>query len=140
MRNQVRSRAALLAATGLGLGVLGVAGYFALVLGLGARLPSVRNYAIPNWIVVALGLALSVLAVARARRRLLAGVLLGLNVAVAAAFFEMLYVLSAVPPAAGPPIGALAPDFALPDQGGRTMRLEDFRGKPLLLVFYRGHW
>ena len=24
--------------------------------------------------------------------------------------------------------------------GGQTVRLEDFRGAPLLLVFYRGHW
>jgi peroxiredoxin len=52
----------------------------------------------------------------------------------------MLYVFSVVPPAAGPPVGAPAPDFALRGQGGQTVRLEDFRGKPLLLVFYRGHW
>ena len=130
----------MLAATGLVLGVLGVVGYFALVMGVGARFPWVRNHALPNWILVALGLALSVFAVARARRRLLAGILLGMNVALAAAFFGMLYVFSAMPPAAGPPVGAPAPDFGLRDQGGQTVRLGDFRGKPLLLVFYRGHW
>src|SRR5262249_61177679 len=87
-----RSRAGMLAATGLALGVLGVVGYFVLVMNAGARFPSIRNHAIPSWILVALGLALSVLAVTRARRRLLAGTLLGVNVALAAAFFAMLYV------------------------------------------------
>jgi len=130
----------LLAATGLLLGVVGVVGYFVVALHLGAWLPSVRNDAIPNWILVGLGLALSILAVVRARRRLVPGLLLGLNVAVAAAFSAMLYVVSVMPPASGPSIGAPAPAFALVDQGERTVRLEDFRGAPLLIVFYRGHW
>ena len=34
-------------------------------------------------------------------------------------------------------IGATAPDFALPDQHGRTVRLSDFRGKRnVVVVFY----
>ncbi|NOY82221.1 MAG: thioredoxin-dependent thiol peroxidase [Kiritimatiellaeota bacterium] len=32
--------------------------------------------------------------------------------------------------------GDLAPDFALPDQNGNTVRLEDLRGKKVLLYFY----
>jgi thioredoxin-dependent peroxiredoxin len=32
--------------------------------------------------------------------------------------------------------GDRAPDFALPDQDGRELRLEDFRGKPVVLYFY----
>jgi thioredoxin-dependent peroxiredoxin len=32
--------------------------------------------------------------------------------------------------------GDKAPDFALPDQDGKTMRLSDFKGKKLLLFFY----
>ena len=130
----------LRAATGLGLGVVGVVGYFVVALRLGAWLPTVRNDAIPNWILVGLGLFLSAAAVVRARRRLLPGVLLGLNIALAAAFFSILYVVSAVPAAAGPSVGAPAPAFALVDQSGKTVRLEDFHGAPLLLVFYRGHW
>jgi peroxiredoxin len=47
---------------------------------------------------------------------------------------------SASPSAPGPPVGAPAPAFALVDQRGKIVRLEDFRGAPLLLVFYRGHW
>jgi hypothetical protein len=141
MRDDARSpRSALLATIGVALGVLGVIGYFVVALRLGAWLPSVRNDAIPNWILIGLGFALSVAAFIRARQRILPGFLLGMNFLVAAAFFAMLYVGSAVPPVSGPPIGAPAPAFALVDQAGKSVRLEDFRGAPLLLVFYRGHW
>ena len=67
-------------------------------------------------------------------------VLLGLNASLAALFAAFLYVMLSVPAASGPAIGAAAPDFALVDQSGKTTRLADFRGSPLLLVFYRGHW
>ncbi len=141
MKDDVRRPSpTVLAATGLALGVAGVVGYFLVALRLGAWLPSVRNDAIPNWILVALGLALSALAFVRARRRVLPALLLVVNVAVAAAFAAMLYVVSVVPPASGPLLGVPAPAFALIDQSGRTVRLEHFRGAPLLLVFYRGHW
>jgi peroxiredoxin Q/BCP len=32
--------------------------------------------------------------------------------------------------------GDLAPDFALPDQDGRTVKLSDYRGMPVVLYFY----
>ncbi len=32
--------------------------------------------------------------------------------------------------------GQLAPDFALPDEAGHTVRLSDFRGKTVVLYFY----
>ena len=32
--------------------------------------------------------------------------------------------------------GDLAPDFALPDDAGRVVRLSDFRGQPVVLYFY----
>ena len=32
--------------------------------------------------------------------------------------------------------GSPAPDFALPDQDGHTLRLADFAGRPLVLYFY----
>jgi peroxiredoxin Q/BCP len=35
-------------------------------------------------------------------------------------------------------IGDLAPDFTLPGTGGREYSLSEFRGKPLVLVFYPG--
>lgn len=34
--------------------------------------------------------------------------------------------------------GELAPDFELRDVEGKTVRLSDFRGKPVLLSFLRG--
>ncbi len=35
-----------------------------------------------------------------------------------------------------PAIASVAPEFALPDQNGRTVRLADFRGKWVVLYFY----
>jgi hypothetical protein len=37
-------------------------------------------------------------------------------------------------------IGDPAPSFALADQTGTIVRLEDFEGRPLVMVFYRGFW
>jgi cytochrome oxidase Cu insertion factor (SCO1/SenC/PrrC family) len=36
--------------------------------------------------------------------------------------------------------GLAAPDFLLPTGDGRAFHLSDFRGKNVVLVFYRGHW
>jgi peroxiredoxin len=40
----------------------------------------------------------------------------------------------------GLPVGAKAPDFALPDANGNLVRLSDFRGKNVVLVFYPLDW
>ncbi len=37
-------------------------------------------------------------------------------------------------------IGTPAPDFALPDASGQLVRLSDYRGKPVVLVFYPLDW
>jgi peroxiredoxin len=37
-----------------------------------------------------------------------------------------------------PAAGDVAPDFSLPGTGGRTYRLSEFRGQPVVLVFYPG--
>lgn len=34
------------------------------------------------------------------------------------------------------PIGSLAPDFVLPDEGGTQRRLSEFRGRAVVLYFY----
>jgi peroxiredoxin len=38
------------------------------------------------------------------------------------------------------PVGSEAPDFALPDASGQLVRLSDFRGRPVVLVFYPLDW
>lgn len=130
-----------LALLGLVLVVAGVAGYFAIVLAVPALVPYVRNHALPSWLLVGAGLALSLLALRRGGAgRWTARIALGTGVGLAGLFAVFLYVLLAVPGADGPRLGAPAPDWALADQTGRTVRLADFRGAPLLLVFYRGHW
>ncbi len=129
-----------LAFTGLLLVLAGIVGYFVVVFRLASWLPWVRNDAVPNWILVAAGVALAIVAVRREPGGRTAKVLLGADVALAVLFATMLYVVPVVPRASGPAIGALAPDFALLDQKGRAVRLADLRGAPVLLVFYRGHW
>jgi len=37
------------------------------------------------------------------------------------------------------PLGTPAPDFTLPDTGGKPVSLSDFKGKPLLVVFMCNH-
>ena len=39
---------------------------------------------------------------------------------------------------AGPKVGDAAPGFELPGSGGRTYRLEDYRGNGVILAFYPG--
>ena len=37
-------------------------------------------------------------------------------------------------------VGEPAPGFELTDSDGKLRRLNEFRGKDVVLVFYRGHW
>ena len=36
--------------------------------------------------------------------------------------------------------GQTAPDFTLPDQNGKAVKLSAARGHKVVLVFYRGYW
>ena len=36
--------------------------------------------------------------------------------------------------------GQIAPDFKLPDQNGKGVKLSAERGHKVVLVFYRGYW
>jgi len=130
-----------LAAAGFVLVLAGVAGYFVIVLSAPALAPYVRNTAVPNWLLIVAGVLLSIVAVRRpGAGRWLPGVLLGVNVVLAGLFATFLYVTTALTGEGGPAVGRPAPDWALRDQTGKTIRLADFHGSPLLLVFYRGHW
>jgi hypothetical protein len=138
----VRTRALGPALLGLALVVLGTVGYFVAVIELGAWLPDLRNRAIPSWCLITAGVLLSLVAVSRASRgrKLGAVVVLVLSVALSGLWAAMLYAKFVVPSTPGPTIGARSADFALADPTGRVVHLADFAGKPLLLVFYRGHW
>jgi hypothetical protein len=135
-------RPASLALLGFLLVLIGIVGYFVVVLRFGPFLPTVRNDPVPNWLVITAGLALSVLAIFRGhgQGRVVPALLLAVNFLLTTAFGAFLYVMLRVPATSGPAIGSTAADFALADQHGQTRRLADFRGHPLLLVFYRGHW
>jgi len=39
---------------------------------------------------------------------------------------------------AGPSLGDIAPDFELPGTGGRSYSLSEYRGQPVVVVFYPG--
>ena len=129
-----------LAVAGFVLVIAAVVSYFAIVFHSGGHLAWVRNEAIPNWLAVAVGVAVAAVALRRDRGARLPKVLLAADVALAALFALFLYVVPAVPVAAGPTVAVAAPDFALRDQDGKSRTLAGFRGSPLLLVFYRGHW
>ena len=49
---------------------------------------------------------------------------------------------NAMAPAPGTPLppGTSAPDFTLPTAPDRTVSLRDFRGRPVILVFYPADW
>jgi hypothetical protein len=134
-----RPRAGVLAAVGLALGVAGVVSYFLVVFRFGAWLPGVRNHAVPNWLVLALGLAVSTLALVRARRRLLPAALLALNVGVAIWFAAMLYVFSAMPARSGPAIGGPRPCSRSRIRAGGPSGWRTSAGAAAARL-HRGHW
>jgi len=106
-----------------------------------ARFPALRDSAWINLLGVILGLGLSIAAVVR-RRSLwsLAGVVLSAVSATALVgyVFFLSYHLPASESAVS--IGGTAPAFELIDQNDQSVRLADFQGSQLLLVFYRGFW
>ena len=107
------------------------------------RVPLVRNH--PEGYVVAFAVAvvLAALAVARARgRRWPAWIALGLTSLMLMGGAWLNFVVARVPDTpTALRVGEAAPDFTLPDAGGRPVTLADYRGKkPVVLVFYRGYW
>ena len=107
------------------------------------RVAVVRNHPEGYVVAFAAATALAALAVARARgRRWPAWLVLGLSVIVLAAGAWFNFVTARIPDTpTALRVGERPPDFTLPDAGGRAVRLADYRGqKPVVLVFYRGHW
>lgn len=131
-------RVAWLSAASLFLAVGAVAAY-ALLL----RVPLVRNHPGAYLVAFALAAALAVLALARGRgRRWPAWIALGVSVVLLAGGTWFNLAVARVPaPATVLRVGERAPEFTLPEVGGRPVSLADFRGKkPVIVVFYRGYW
>jgi hypothetical protein len=117
--------------------VIGLVSYFTFF----ARFPATRDIPWVNLALVCAGMALSALAV---RRRVSFFSVTGflLSAASAGLLTAYVYVLSdQLPDTDGVvAIGAEAPAFELTDDTGAPVGLGDFRGAPLVVVFYRGFW
>jgi hypothetical protein len=118
-------------------GAVGLISYFAVA----ARYPALRDVPWLNLPMAALGVGLSCHALWRRRSLWTIGGL-ALSAACAALLAGYVFVLSSWLPAGDRVVrvGAPAPRFALPDHEGRLVRLEEFSGRPLVVVFYRGFW
>lgn len=123
----------------------GVVSYFMVF----ARFPGLRDFPWLNLPLVLLGATASALAVWRAttarevfKGRILAPI--GLLVSLFFAGIFVLYIFRwsyAVPQPTDATLGLeQAPDFALASMAGDTVRLSDFRGRKVVVVFYRGFW
>jgi hypothetical protein len=117
--------------------VAGLVSYFTVAV----HYPALRDVPWVNLPMVLAGVGLSGWALFR-RRSLwrVAGLLV--SVAAAALLAGYVFVLSdTLPSAAGVvAVDEPAPAFALPDHTGATVRLDDFAGRDLVVVFYRGFW
>jgi len=135
------------AIAGLVLGLAGIVAYFGLILGHDPAIHRWLERPVVNVLVVVAGLVLSSVGAYRALARAHRGVVLAplaalLNFALAGFFSWWLFSYSyQMPPSTGAPaVGVEAPDFTLRDNRGRETTLSSFRGKPLVLLFYRGFW
>ena len=70
------------------------------------------------------------------RARSALGFVIVAALALAAGYWAGLYFKPAAPPVAGEGASGAFVDFSLPDLSGRTRRLEEWRGQPLVLNFW----
>jgi hypothetical protein len=127
-----------LAALGAVVAIGAIAAYVAFF-----RFAIVRNHPEIYVIGFAVAAALAALAMVRARgRRWPAWLALGFTGLLLAGGAWFNFVAARVPDTpTALRVGERPPDFILPDAAGRPVALADYRGqKPVVLVFYRGHW
>jgi hypothetical protein len=114
-----------------------------------ARFPVLRDFPWVNLPLVLCGLALSAVGLWRAVRerarrssRILGGIGLAVSAGVALLFNLYVFFISYAMPGTSDVTRALerAPSFRLTDQDGRSVALEDYRGRKLVVVFFRGFW
>ena len=122
---------------GVLISLVGLVSYFT----FSARFPLLRDFPWLNLPLVLGGLGLSIWAL---RRRLSSWSTAGALLSAACAGLLVVYVFvlsNQLPGIDGVvAVGDEAPAFSLSDQDGSTVNLADFRGQPVVLVFYRGFW
>ncbi len=125
--------------------VIGLVSYFLVF----ARYPVLRDFPWLNLPLTIAGVALSALGLWRTIRRpeVFRGRVLGslgLAVSLFVGVLFCLYIFRITYSLPAPTAASLsleqAPDFALTAAGGETVRLSDYRGRKVVLVFYRGFW
>ena len=122
------------------LSLVAVASYFTIV----PRWPDLRDSGLPNMLAAAGGFVLSLAGFLRIRRGCSRWWALGPGLAFLVTAFLGFYIYHLsyqLPPADGViPVGSRAPAFRLRDQDDRERSIEDWAGRRVVLVFFRGHW
>jgi len=122
---------------GLMISILGLVSYFTTF----ARYPVLRDIPWVNIPLVLIGVVVSILGV---RRRFSFLSVTGALVSAGCAGLLLAYVFvlsNQLPGTDGVvAVGAEAPAFSLMDDEGTTVNLADFKGRPVVLAFYRGFW
>ncbi len=129
---------------GLPLVLVGCLSYFLFF----ALFPITRDFPWLNLILIGIGLTFAwrSFAIARETQRRGHSVWHGLLLTASALFaglflFYVFYISYQIPQETATTKNlAASPEFALTAHDGSTVRLEDFRGRYLILSFYRGHW
>jgi len=114
-----------------------------------ARFPVLRDFPWVNLPLVVVGLLFSSWGLWRAvkpsaiyRGKILGALGFALSLLVTVVFLWYIFDYSYDVPAPTDAVGlqTIAPDFTLTDHDGEPVRLADYRGKKVVLTFYRGHW
>jgi hypothetical protein len=136
----------LFAWSGLLIVFVGAISYFVFF----ARFPTLRDFPWLNLPVVGVGLLMSAWGLLRAvsgkrhnvRTTIFASIAFLFSLTLAVLFYAYIFFISYQLPATDSvlQVAQIAPDFALPAQDGLTVNLSDFRGRKIVVDFYRGHW
>ena len=123
----------------------GAISYFAVF----ARFPVLRDFPWANLPLVLVGVIVAMMSLMRAfnkasayRGKMLgsAGLVFSLFVGGLFCWYVFYYSYTVPPPTSVTTNLKIAPDFDLLDQQGHHVRLSDFRGRNVVLTFYRGFW
>lgn len=124
--------------------VIGLMSYFTFFY----QFPNLRDFPVVNLPLILLGVTMTAAGTWGVFRqsgvlgKCLAGLGMLVSIAIAGLFnfyvFSMSYQLPDASLAAAPQ--SVAPEFTLPDSEGQNVSLSKYRGKKVVIVFYRGHW